>query len=137
MLASATDCISKKTLFINDLDEGNTNNISKFADAMKLVGNVSSGKDIKMFPSDFSKLSEWVNSWQMQYNVDKCEIHNFGWRNRMGEYYLNGNRFGNVDVCRCLGVLVHQTLKASVQVQHTVIKTNGMLAFIVRGLRGW
>ena len=68
-MASGTDCESKKTPFINDLDEGSTNNISKFADAMKRVGNVSSGKDIKMFPSDFSKLSEWVNAWQMQYNV--------------------------------------------------------------------
>jgi len=50
----------------------------------------------------------------------------------MGEYHLNGDRLGNIDVHRGLGVLVHQTLKASIQVQHTVRKTNGMLAVIAR-----
>ena len=55
----------------------------------------------------------------------------------MGEYHLNGDRLGNLDGRRGLGVLVHHTLKASIQVQHTVRKTNGMLAFIAGGLRGW
>ncbi len=34
---------------------------------------------------------------------------------------------------RDLGVLVHQSLKVSMQVQQAVKKANGMLAFIVRG----
>jgi len=36
-------------------------------------------------------------------------------------------------VQRDLGVLVHQSLKVSMQVQQAVKKTNGMLAFIARG----
>ena len=41
---------------------------------------------------------------------------------------------GKGEVQQDLGVLVHQSMKVSIQVQQTVKKANGMLAFITRGV---
>ena len=82
---------------------------------------------------DLDRLGEWADAWQMQYNVDKCEVIHFGGKNRKADYYLNGVRLGEGEVQRDLGVLVHQSLKVSMQVQQAVKKANGMLAFIARG----
>ncbi|XP_059843112.1 uncharacterized protein LOC132403641 isoform X1 [Hypanus sabinus] len=73
------------------------------------------------------------SSWQMQFNVDKCEVIHFGCKNRKTDYYLNGGRLGKGEVQRDLGVIVHQSLEVGMQVQQAVKKANGMLAFIAKG----
>ena len=62
----------------------------------------------------------------MQYNVDKCEVIHFGSNNRKTDCYLNGCKLREVDTQRNLGVLVHQSLKVSTQVQQAVKKANGI-----------
>jgi len=68
----------------------------------------------------------------MQNNLDKCEVIHFGSKNE-ADYSLNGCKLGEGSVQRVLGVLVHQSLKVSMQVQQAVKKANDMLAFIARG----
>ena len=86
-----------------------------------------------MLQGDFDRLTEWANTWQMQYNVDKCEIIHFGGKNRKEDYYLNGGSLGKGEVQCDLGVMVEQSLKVGILVQQAVRKANGMLAFIARG----
>ena len=119
------------TIYINDLDEGIKCSISKFVDDMG--GSVSCEEDAKRMQGDLDRLGEWANSWQMQFNVDKCEVIHFGGKNRKTDYYLNGGQLGKGEVQRDLGVVVHQSLKVGMQVQQAVKKANGMLAFIARG----
>ena len=121
------------TIYINDLDEGIECNISKFADDTKLGGSVSCEEDARRLQGDLDRLGEWANAWQMQYNVDKCEVIHFGGKNRKVDYYLNGGRLGKGEMQRDLGVMVHQSLKVGMQVQQAVKKANGMLAFIAKG----
>ena len=64
-------------IFINDIDEGLVNRIWKFADDTKVLGGVSSQKDI----SDLryvKKLVEWSLKWQMEFNVEKCKVMHVG-----------------------------------------------------------
>ena len=51
------------------------------------------------------------NFWQMEYNVVGCEEE---------DYFLNGKRLESVDFQRNLGVLVHKSLKANMQVQQSL-----------------
>ena len=67
--------------------------------------------------------------------MDKCEVIHFSGKNRKADYYLNECKLREVDAQRDLGVIVHQSLNVSVQVQQTVKKANGMLAFTVRGIK--
>ena len=89
-------------------------------------------KDAEILQNDLERLDEWANQWQMQYNLDKCEVIHFGSKNKKTDYYPNGCKLGEGSVQGDLGVLVHQSLKVSMQVLQAVKKPNGMLAFIVR-----
>ncbi|XP_067869962.1 uncharacterized protein [Heterodontus francisci] len=54
-------------------------------------------------------------------------------KNRNEEYFLNGAKLGSVAVRKDLGALVHESPKASIQVQQAIKKAIGMLTFIARG----
>ena len=115
------------TLYIDDLEEETECIISRFADDTKLDGRMSCEEDAEMLQCDLARLCVWASAWQMQYNVDKCEVFYFGSNNRKTDYYLNGCKLREVDTQQELGVLI------SAQVQQAVKKANGMLAFIARG----
>eukprot|EP00061_Rhincodon_typus_P003100 g19268.t1 len=83
--------------------------------------------------SMIDRLDEWANQWQMQYNLDKCEVLHFGNKNKKADYYPNGCKLGERCLQLDLGVLLHQSLKVSVQVQQAVKKANGMVTSITRG----
>ncbi|PJG57360.1 hypothetical protein CUC53_18445, partial [Aeromonas cavernicola] len=122
------------TIYVNDLDEGIENNISKFADDTKLGGSVACDEDVRRIQGDLDRLGEWADTWQMMFNVNKCEVVHFGSKNRRADYYLKGVGLGKGEIQRDLGVLVHQSLKVNEQVQKAVKKANGMLAFITKGI---
>ena len=92
-------------IYINDLEEGIRSNTSKFADDTKLGGSVNCEEDVRRLQGDLDRLSEWADAWQMQYNIDKCEVIHFGGKNKGADYYLNGVRLGKGEVQRDLGVL--------------------------------
>ncbi|XP_059829735.1 STARD3 N-terminal-like protein isoform X1 [Hypanus sabinus] len=119
------------TIYINDLDEGIENNISKFADDTKLGGSVTCDEDVRRIQGDLDRLGEWADTWQMTFNVNKCEVIHFGSKNRKADYYLNGVELGKGEIQR---YLVHQSLKVNEQVQQALKKVNGMLAFITKGI---
>ena len=57
----------------------------------------------------------------------------FGMRNQKAHYFLNGERLLLSEAQRDLGVLMHESQKASRQVQQVVKKANGIFAFIAKG----
>ena len=79
-------------------------------------------------------LQYWAEKWQMEFNVDKCEVIHFGKNNRNMEYTANGKILGSVDEQMDLGVHVHRSLKVATQVDRVVKKAYGVLAFIGRGI---
>ena len=61
-------------IFINNLDQDITSKILKFADDTKLLGGVKSQEDIEALRTDFNRLYEWSEKWQMKFNLDKCMV---------------------------------------------------------------
>ena len=42
--------------------------------------------DIKILQMDIDRLGEWAKIWQMEFNVDKCEVIRFGrkkWKGKL------------------------------------------------------
>ena len=77
-------------IYINDLEEGIKSNTSTFADDIKLGGSVNCEEDVRRLQGDLERLNVWADVWQMQYNIDKCEVIHFGAKNKGADYYLNG-----------------------------------------------
>eukprot|EP00061_Rhincodon_typus_P016807 g45209.t1 len=85
------------------------------------------------------QLGKWAEKWQMEFNIDKCEVLHLGKSNQGWSFMVNGRAIRSVAEQRHLGVQVHGSLKVDSQVDRTVKKAFGTLAFISQGTeyRSW
>ncbi|XP_072345305.1 uncharacterized protein [Scyliorhinus torazame] len=87
----------------------------------------------KRLQCDFDRLAGWEHTYQMRYNVGKCDVTHFGGKYKKADCYLYDDSSGNGELQRDLGVMVEQSLMLAMQLQSEARKANGMLAFIARG----
>ena len=59
---------------MNDLDDGISGIILKFADDTKLMGKVGKVDKIEKLRGDLKKLVAWSKEWQMVFTADKCKV---------------------------------------------------------------
>ena len=62
----------------DDLEEGVTGNILKFADDAKLFRKTKEIGDKKKLQDDIDKLVRWSEKWQMLFNFGKCKCLHTG-----------------------------------------------------------
>ena len=88
---------------------------------------------------DLDQLGQWADEWQMEFNLDKCEVMHFGRLNQGRTYSVNGRVLGRVTEQRDPGVHVHSSLKVELQVDRVVKKAFSMLGFIGQNIeyRSW
>ena len=103
-------------IYINDLDENLIGMVSKFADDTKIGGMVDSEEGYLQLQRDLDQLGQWADKWQMDFNLDKCEVMHSGRLNQGRTYSVNGRALGRVTEQRDLGVHVHSSLKVESQV---------------------
>ena len=80
-------------VYIDDLEEGVTGNILKFADYTKLFRKTKEIGDKQKLQDDIDKSVRWSEKWQILFNVGKCKcLHtgqgNTGMNYEMGETIL-------------------------------------------------
>ena len=68
-------------VYINDLEEGVTGKILKFANDTKLFRKTKDIGDKHKLQHDIDKLVRWSEKWQMQFNFGKCKCLHTGPRN--------------------------------------------------------
>jgi len=65
-------------IFINDLGDNISNDVLKIADDTKLFREVNTQMDGQHLQNDLDAIVNWANHWQMQFNVSKCKVMNYG-----------------------------------------------------------
>ena len=65
-------------IYINNLKENVGSLISTFADDTKIGGVGDSGEDCQRIHQDINRLKTWAERWRMEFNLDKCEVMQFG-----------------------------------------------------------
>ena len=65
-------------IYINDLDDGISNWILKFADDTKMFGKVDDSQDAENLQKDLDHLIQWSNEWQMMFNILKSKVIHIG-----------------------------------------------------------
>ena len=65
-------------IYINDIVDNINSTIRLFADDLVVYRQINSPDDHHILQEDLQKLVEWSKTWQMELNVDKCTIMNFG-----------------------------------------------------------
>ncbi len=61
-------------IYMNDVDVGLNNRISKFADDTKISNSVLTDEDRQSLREDLHKISAWSDRWEMPFNIDKCQV---------------------------------------------------------------
>ena len=119
-------------IYINDIDNGLNNLISKFADDTKIGSTVITENDKLNLQNDLNKITDWSEKWEMPFNIDKCQILHVGTRNPKFDYELCGEKLKNSSKVKDLGVTVESNLKFAKQCKDAAAKANRMLGFIKR-----
>ena len=119
-------------IYVNDMDDGITAKISKFADDTKLGMNVAKQENIEELQEDLKRLGEWSDKWQMPFNVEKCKVMHTGHRNPHAQYDLLGGRLESTETEKDLGVVISSDLKFSKQCIEAEKKAQRILGYIKR-----
>ena len=126
-------------LYINDLPDVISCISKLFADDTELYRSVDSYGDSNTIQMDLYELDNWSSSWQMKFNIQKCEVLHLGKKKHPMNFYL---MFDNENKCLStikdmkeqpdLGVHMDESLKFENQISNVVQKANGVLASIRR-----
>ncbi|MCP3680870.1 MAG: hypothetical protein GY782_11710, partial [Gammaproteobacteria bacterium] len=119
-------------IYIDDIDEGLSCKISKFADDTKIGNRVDTPNHRLMIQRDLDKVYEWSQKWQMCFNIDKCKVLNVGSNNINSRYNMNSTVLDSVTKEKDLGVTISDDLKPSHQCTEAIKKANKLVGFIGR-----
>ena len=119
-------------IYINDIDEGVTCKISKFADDTKITSKVTSVSQWRELQCDLDKLTSWAETWQMKFNIEKCKVLHIGNDNAKARYEMNNVQLSSTEKEKDLGVTVSKDLKPSQHCTETIKKANKLVGFIGR-----
>ena len=98
-------------IYINDLDNNIVRKISKFADHAKRCHKARHPDDIIELQEDINKLEDWVNKWQMKFNVGKCAVMYIGHDNLNDNYTMSNQQLPTSEQQRDLGIIITKDLK--------------------------
>ena len=85
---------------------------------------MESEEDRAEFQAGMDNLQAWADTWQMQYNVEKCHILHVGKENRRYEYQLGGSTLETSKWEKDVGVIINEDLKPSLQCGRAAAKAN-------------
>ena len=100
-------------VYINDLEEGVTGIILKFADDTKLFRKVKDIGDKFFLQDDIDKLVKWSEKWQMLFNFGKCKCLHTGPGNTGMNYEMGGTILSQTVKEKELGVTMNANMKVS------------------------
>ena len=121
-------------VYINDLEEGVTGKILKFADDTKLFRKVKEIGDKQNLQDDIDKLVKWSEKWQMLFNFGKCKCLHTGSGNTGMNYDMGGTILSKTVKEKDLGVTMNANMKVSEQCRIAASKGNQVLGMIRRSI---
>jgi len=124
-------------IFINDLPDGLKSSTRLFADDCIVYRQIRAKKDCDILQNDLQTLSEWEQTWGIEFHPQKCTVLRVTRKRRPIEhtYLLKGATLTVDKSTKYLGVDIHSTLSWNTNIDRTTKKANNMLGFLRRNLR--
>ena len=79
-------------IFVNDPTNVTPSRVLLFADNVKIAFPISCLDNCNQLQGDITKLLEWSNLWELQFNEKKCHVMHFYFRKVFEYYYLNNEK---------------------------------------------
>ena len=126
-------------LYINDMPSCvHFCNLRLFADDSLAFHRIQSQVDVDHMQSDLDRLIEWANTWQMKFNVDKCEhmrIQRQTQNSTQASYTLNNSKLTQVSSIKYLGVHIDDQLSFDKHIREICKKATQTLHMLMRNLK--
>jgi hypothetical protein len=119
-------------VFINDIDQGITSYIPKFADDTKLMSPCSSTIESETLQSDLRILEIWAELWQMEFNESKCKVLHIGRTNHNFSYEINNTTLSICSSETDLGIITSSDLKSELHCAKVCKIANRIIGLIGR-----
>ncbi len=125
-------------VYINDLSADISSNVRLFADDTIVYRPITTPADTDLLQSDIDKLGSWEKTWQMGFNVEKCNSLTVTLRKKpiVQHYVLNNKSLERVSSAKYLGVTLTSNLNWAKHVKAITAKANKTSAFVYRNLKG-
>ena len=117
-------------VYINDLEEGVTGKILKFADDTKLFRKVKEIGDTFFLQDDIDKLVKWSEKLQMLINFGKCKCMHTVSGNTDMNYEMGGTIRSKTVKEKYVGVTMNANMKVSEQCRIAASKGDKVLGMI-------
>jgi ribonuclease P/MRP protein subunit RPP40 len=124
-------------IFINDIDlaiDVTGSFLFKFADDTKVGMVVENENQRDELQAAIAELDQWSAEWQMMFNSSKCHILHLGNGNLRFEYVMGGQVLEAVESEKDVGVMIHQSLKPSLQCARAAERANQVLGQLSRAV---
>lgn len=126
-------------VFINDMPSSvNFCKLKLFADDSLAYQQIRTQTDVDRLQSDLNKLSVWADTWQMQFNVNKCEhmrIERRTLNTSPTSYTFNNTRLPTVSSVKYLGVNIDKYLSFDNHIKDMCKKATRTLHMLMRNLK--
>ena len=120
--------------FVNDINDGLRNStVLKYADDIKLytkLDPLDPNASSRLLQEDLNSLSEWSDAWNLKFNINKCNVINFGNFNPKNSYFLKNQKISCNECEKDLGVTISSNLKSSLRVSKIVKDAEKCLAVL-------
>ena len=121
-------------IYINDLPDSVSSDAYLFADDTKIFRIVTDSADQQILQTDLDKLTEWSDTWLLEYNADKCLHLHLGKEGPSAQvpYKLSNTELKTVDNIKDIGVTIESKLKFDIHISQKAKKANQMMGLIRR-----
>jgi len=123
-------------LYINDITKDINSPLRMFADDCLLYRIINSTEDTTRLQEDLNKLSEWANTWQLNFNVTKCAVVRCTRITSpiIHSYMLNDHILEVANQHSYLGIMLNKSLSWSPHISTVASKATKTLNFLKRNL---
>ncbi len=123
-------------IYVNDVVDGIGSYINLFGDDAKLMRRVNSTEDCMKLQEDLDKVGEWGRKWQMEFNLSKCRVMEFGKSKRRvhWEYTMEDVRLERMSEDVDLGVTVTEGLTPDQHINKVAGKATNLLRRITKDM---
>ena len=116
-------------IYVNDLVDGIGSYINLFADDTKIMRRVNCIEDCRQLQEDLDRVEQWGRKWQMEFNIRKCRVVEFGKSKRRvhWDYMMEGVKLGKLSEEVDLGVTITQGLTPDRHINKITGKATNLL----------
>lgn len=124
-------------IYINDLPNTVSSTIRLFADDCVLYRKINNQTDHDILQSDINKVLDWCVKWEMQLNVNKCNLVSFTRKRSVSSfcYALNNASLPAVSSYKYLGVHLTSNLSWVTHINITTAESSRTLGYLKRNLK--